>query len=89
MPASACTVRMTVMATMRRGRGAALVLAKVPHHTLDLGRRAGVLDAVSFDGVFDRIDDEVAALVANPAVPAQGTAPRNAGPAAAHLQEKS
>ena len=55
----------------------------------ELGRRAGVLDAVCVDGVFDRIDDAVAALVANPALPAQGTAPRKPGSAAAHLQEKS
>jgi MFS superfamily sulfate permease-like transporter len=71
-----------------RGEGATLVLARVPHRTLELWRRAGVLNAVG-DGVFDRIDDAVAAFAPNPSVPTQGTTPRNPGPAAAPLKEKS
>jgi SulP family sulfate permease len=85
------------VATELRSRDAALVLARVPHRTLELWRRAGVLDAVGVDGadgidadgVFDRIDDAVAAFATNPSVPTQGTTPRNPGPGAAPLKEKS
>jgi high affinity sulfate transporter 1 len=76
------------VATELRGEGATLVLARVPHRTLELWRRAGVLNAVG-DGVFDRIDDAVAAFAPNPSGPTQGTTPGNPGPAAAPLKEKS